>query len=215
VRVAPAAHHPHKKTDGLLVRLVRYTFVDPHSPGHRQVYRPITTLLDEHLTLLDEHLAPAHALARVYHERWPQKVAYDETEVRLLHGDAPLRSRSVMGVLQEIYGLLLAHYSVRTLIHEAACRENLDPDEISFTGTVVLIQQALPLLQLAGPEQRQPLFDRLLRDMAHLRVQHRPPRSYPRVVRRKMSNFPLKRNTSNTTPGYRRCQPYGESIAVI
>lgn len=208
VRVAPASHHPHKftkKTDGMLVRLVTYTFIDPQNPGHRQVYRLITTLLDD-------RVAPAHALAQVYHERWQQEMAYDETEVHLLHGDAPLRSRSVRGALQEVYGILLAHYSIRLLIHEAAVRENLDPDEISFSGAVVLIQQSIAPLQLAGPEQRGRLIDRLLYDIAQQRVQRRSPRSYPRAVKRKMSNFPLRRNTAS---GYKTCKPYHESIALI
>ena len=32
----------------------------------------------------------------------------------------PLRSKKPVGVIQELYGLLIAHYIVRVLMHEAA-----------------------------------------------------------------------------------------------
>ena len=205
VRIAPAAHHPHQPDEGMLVRLISYTLQDPNNPGHGQVYRLVTTLLDP-----KEH--PAHALALAYHERWEQEAVYDETEVHLLHGDAPLRSRSVAGVVQEIYGLLIGHYCIRALMHQAALHADIDPDEISFTATLVLVQEAIRDFQLAAPALHPYLFERLLTDISQHRVQQREPRSYPRVVKRKMSNYPLKRTQR---PGYSRCKPYKEAIALI
>ena len=48
-------------------------------------------------------------------------------------GQAVLRSKTPELVEQEFYGLLLAHWTVRSLMQQAAEREKLDPDRLSFT----------------------------------------------------------------------------------
>ena len=45
-----------------------------------------------------------------------------------------LRSQTPGGVVQELYGLLLGHYVIRVLMHEAAASRGIDPQRISFTG---------------------------------------------------------------------------------
>jgi hypothetical protein len=203
VSVKGSGRHP--KRTGVLLRLIAYTFSDPANPGHAKTYRLVTTLLDP-------SAYPAQELAVGYHERWDVEETYDEMEVHLLKGSAPLRSQTVLGVLQEIYGLLVAHYAVRALMHEAALRADIDPDTISFTATVHLVQEAIPDFQLAAPCLHEILFERLLGEIARQRVQKRPPRSNPRVVKRKMSNFPLKRATDR---GSQRCLPYQRAIHLI
>ena len=47
-----------------------------------------------------------------------------------------LRSKKPDLVRQEFYGLLLAHYAVRKLMHEAALQADLDPDKLSFLHTI-------------------------------------------------------------------------------
>lgn len=205
VRIAPAGHHPHKEGEGLLVRLVTYTFKDPSNPGNGKTYRLATTLLNE-------DRFPANQIAQAYHERWDIEEGYDEIETHLLHGSAPLRSQTVMGVTQELYGLLIAHYAVRAAIHEAAVKADIDPDQISFTKTVTLVQEAIRDFQLAAPCLHEPMWNRLLTEIAKNRVQKRAPRFYPRVVKRKMSNFPLKKNSRK---GYAKCLPYDKAITLI
>jgi hypothetical protein len=43
-----------------------------------------------------------------------------------------LRSKSPEGVLQEAYSLLLTHYVIRCLMHDAALCGSIDPDRRSF-----------------------------------------------------------------------------------
>jgi hypothetical protein len=190
--------------DPQVYRLIRYTIWDPNNPGHGQTYRLLTTLLDP----FD---APGQELAAAYHERWGIEEVYDETENHLLGGGAPLRSHSVTGVLQELYALLIAHYCVRATMHDAALLAAVDPDRLSFTATVVVIQETIPLLQIAAPELAPVLYERMLQEIAAHPVQQRPPRSYPRVVKRKMSNFPLKRAGQHG----RRCSPYRKAVRII
>ena len=81
-------------------------------------------------TLLDPGRFPARELADLYHERWEIENACDEVKTHLLGPGATLRSKTPELVLQEIDGLMLAHYSVRSLIHRAAGKAREDPDMI-------------------------------------------------------------------------------------
>jgi hypothetical protein len=190
--------------DQQVYRLICYTIYDSNNPGHKQTYRLLTTLLNA-------VAAPGRDLALAYHERWAIETVYDETETHLLGGSVPLRSRSVTGVLQEIYALLIAHYCVRAAMHDAALLKDVDPDTLSFTATVTVLQATIPLFQIAEPELHALLLSRMLTDIAAQRGQQRPPRSYPRVVKRKMSNFPLKRADQHG----RRCTPYHQAVRLI
>ena len=90
-------------------------------------------------TLLDHHLAPAAELAALYHERWEIENACDEVKTHILGPGAALRSKTPDLVYQEIDGLMLAHYAVRNLIHDAAMKSGENPDRLSFVHTVRII----------------------------------------------------------------------------
>jgi hypothetical protein len=144
-------------------------------------------------SLLDAACYPALELACAYHERWEIELAIDEldTHQRLLRH--PLRSQKPVGVIQELYGLLVAHDVVRRVMHEAALQAGVDPDRLSFTNAVRLICDAIPEFQMVAPEQKPFLYQRLLWDIARYQLPERDTRIHPRVVKRKMSKFHLKR----------------------
>ena len=96
----------------VLVRLITYTLDDPARPGHGEVHRLLTSLLNP-------RVAPAVALVEAYHARWEEELTFDEVE-RHQRPPRPLRSQTPVGVIEEIYGLLLAHYVVRAVMVEAA-----------------------------------------------------------------------------------------------
>jgi transposase IS4-like protein/DDE family transposase len=170
----------------LLVRVISYTLDRPGHRDHGQRQRLMTSLLDP-------ATFPALDLVVAYHERWEIELAIAEldTHQRLLQ--APLRSQTPTGVLQELYALLLAYYAVRATMHAAAVEGNLDPDRLSFRNAVRLICAALPEFQLLDPAQHDQLRARLRADLRRYTLPERDHRQNPRVVRRKMSNFPLKR----------------------
>jgi len=65
---------------------------------------------------------------------------------------------------------------------------------VSFVAALRLIRDALPELAAARTEQaRARRYAVLVRDVAHELNPPRRSRSYPRVVKRKMSKFKLKR----------------------
>ena len=92
-------------------------------------------------TLLDPAAAPAAELAALYHERWEVETAYDEVKTHILGPGAILRSKTPDLVLQEVHGLMLAHYAVRRLIHEAARKVDEDPDRLSFVHAVRVVRR--------------------------------------------------------------------------
>ena len=69
----------------------------------------------------------------------------------------------------------------------------LDPRSLSFIVTLRIVQDALSEFAIVSRRQRGDLYARLLREVAEERLPERTLRSNPRVVRRKMSKFKLKR----------------------
>ena len=128
---------------GREVRVIEYALDTPAGPG-REAYRLITSLLDE-------RAFPAEQLAATYHERWEIETALDEVKVHQWAHPRPLRSQRPREVVQEVYGLLLAHLAIRTLMHQAALRAGIDPDRLSFTGALRVLRRAIPRAQRTRP----------------------------------------------------------------
>lgn len=139
---------PRRGAIGLPVRVIEYVIDDPARPNQGAVYHLVTSLLDP-----DQ--APADQLAQLYHERWEAESAYRELKVlQVDRRPAPiLRSGNPAEVVQEVYGLLLAHIAIRRLMVEAAATAKLDPDRLSFTGALSVIRRAVPHFQRAADSQ--------------------------------------------------------------
>src|SRR5919202_5496213 len=201
----PSDYQRRKQGARVLVRVIAYTITDPHRPGYGEVHRLVTTLLDPcAYSALD--------LVCAYHERWEIELTIDEMQTHQRLAQRTLRSRTPVGVIQELYGLLLAKYLIRWLMHQAAVQADLDPDRLSFVRSLRIIQEAIPEFQMVAPEQRAQLYQRLVRDLARKRLPERHVRSNPRVVKRKMSNFKLKRPEHAHPPKLER--PFREVIAL-
>src|SRR4051812_25530251 len=95
--------------------------------------------------------APAAELAALYHERWEIEGALDELKTHLRGARMVLRSKTPELVRQEFWGLLLAHFAVRGLMHEAALRADEDPDRLSFQHAVRVVRRKLPLFGVLPP----------------------------------------------------------------
>jgi hypothetical protein len=113
------------KANGVPVRVVEYQLEG--IAGAEPLYRLVTTLVDP-------AEAPAADLAALYHERWEIEGALDELKTHLRGAQAVLRSKTPELVRQEFWGLLLAHFAVRGLMHEAALRAGRVAKMVEIAG---------------------------------------------------------------------------------
>jgi hypothetical protein len=145
--IYPSPTARRRREGGILVRVVEYTLDDPARPGRGGRFRLITSLLDP-----ARH--PAATLAAEYHQRWEAEGAADEVKVHQAdRRPAPhIRSRRPREVVQEAYGLLLAHLAIRLTMHQAAARAGVDPDRLSFTGALRVLRRAVGRFQRGLPE---------------------------------------------------------------
>lgn len=128
--------------DGLAVRVVEYRL--DGIEASEDLYRLVTTITDA-------DVAPAAELAALYHERWEIETAIGEMKTHLKGPNPVLRSKTPALVRQEFFGFLLAHFAVRSLMHEAALKAGKDPDQLSFIHTVRVIRRKIPIFAAIPP----------------------------------------------------------------
>jgi hypothetical protein len=132
--VYPSERDWRHKTNGIVLRVIDYRLegVEDSEP----IYRLATTILDP-------DKAPAGELAALYHDRWEIETAFDELKTHLRGVKIVLRSKTPDLVRQEFYGLLMAHFAIRGLMHEAALKADEDPDRLSFLHAVRVIRRKI------------------------------------------------------------------------
>lgn len=132
--VYPSERDWRHKTHGIILRVIDYRLegIEDAEP----IYRLATTILDP-------GKAPAEELAALYHERWEIETAFDELKTHLRGAHIVLRSKTPDLVRQEFYGLLMAHFAIRGLMHEAALQGDEDPDRLSFLHAVRVVRRKL------------------------------------------------------------------------
>jgi IS4 transposase len=149
----------------LLVRELRF---DIQQPGFRTQQITLVT------TLLDPVLYPAEELAQLYFDRWRVEVNLRHLK-QTMHLDV-LRCKSEAGVRKEICMLALVYNLVRLVMLEAARRQDVEPDRISFVDALRWLTNARtgedPCPLLVNPSRR---------------------RVAPRVKKRRPKNYPLMR----------------------
>jgi hypothetical protein len=169
----------------MTARVLEYQLKDPSKGSLSSPVRLITTLLDP-------QLYPIEALIRVYHERWEIEQGIDEIKTHLCLSARTLRSQTPQGVEQELYGLLLAYFAVRTLMYAAALQADWDPDEVSFVHTLNVIQRSQWRLMQATHWLRPALRQVLLHEVRQERIPPRRLRLQARVVKRTRSRYERK-----------------------
>jgi hypothetical protein len=89
--------------------------------------------------------------ARAPRQSLTRQTALDELKTHLRGAQIVLRSKAPELVKQEFYGLLMAHFAIRGLMHEAALRAHLDPDRLSFLHAVRVVQRRMPRYAVIPP----------------------------------------------------------------
>lgn len=209
-KIYPNAKSRRKDQDGIVVRVIKYKLDDPQRVGHEEEHTLLTNLLDE-------HTYPAMELIPIYHERWEHELVYDEQKThqdpRRASKPAHLRSETPAGVVQELYALSLGHFVIRALMFEAAQREHLDTDRLSFTGCFQILQCRLPECDACTSQSFREWCESLLWELGQERIEPRRNRINPRVIKQKMSKWPKKRAEHRHPP--QLTKTFIESVVML
>ena len=132
--IYPSQKDQRRARHGVVVRVIEYRLegVEDAEPFYRLA-----------TTILHDERAPAEQMAALYHERWEMETAFDELKTHLRGSRIILRSKTPDLVRQEFYGLMMAHFAVRCLMHEAALNAGEDPDRMSFLHTVRVVRRKM------------------------------------------------------------------------
>lgn len=170
----------------LPVRVVEYQIeghLDDH--GKSETFRLITTILDP-----DD--ASAVELAEAYHQRWELESTFREIETYLRAGNG-IRSKRPGLVRQELWGLFLAHYAIRSFMAEAADTVEMDPDRISFTRTLHIVRRRITDPAVFSPYSRKTTQTTRNRRMPGTAEPTTEPNLPPRVQEGKPTHLPYEK----------------------
>lgn len=140
-------------------------------------------------TLLDAEQMPAEDLALLYRMRWCA-----ELDLRALKQTMQmdvLRCQSPQMVRKEVWAHLLAYNLLRGLMARAAEEAGLLPLQVSFKGSLQMVQAFAAVLWTAEVEELEEILRRLRAAIREHRVGDRPNRFEPRRRKRRPKHYPL------------------------
>ncbi len=201
--IYPSFSDRRRKRNGRIVRIIEYTHNDPSRKGCGERHRLLTDLLDP-------NDLPALEAPLVYHQRWEEELVFDEIKTHLNGRPVKLRSKTPRGVVQELYGLFLAHRILRQVMSDAAATKPIAATRLSFTDSLRILQNHLheaPHCDVATWHRR------LLEEVRRHPLRPRRDRWYPRVIKRKMKKWNRKRSCHADPP--QPTKAFEESIVII
>ena len=112
----------------------------------------------------------------------------------MMGSELTLRSMTVSGTEQEIWGAMIAYNLIRVEIAKAALEAKCEPTSISFTTALMTIQNELMMTGPATAQGRIPEMLKRLRGRLVLELKaQRPGRKFDRVVKAVAQRYPEKR----------------------
>jgi hypothetical protein len=138
------------------------------------------------------------------------ELGFDEIKTHLNGRELLLRSKTPRGIVQELYGLLLAHRLIRQVVCDAAATQKLDPDRLSFSDSLRVLQCHL---HEAPTQSVAAWYACLVAEVSRQQLRPRRNRWYPRVVKRKMKKWDKKRPIHHHPP--QPTKPFAESMVIL
>jgi hypothetical protein len=146
----------------------------------------LTSLMDR------RRFKPADIVA-CYERRWQIETSYAELKQSMLGSELTLRSRTVAGVYQEIWGALIAYNLIRREIACAAREAKLAPTDISFVRALHTIQHEMMWAALTPAFAKLPAcLQRLRERLKSLPNEKRPGRACDRVVKSRPKRYTVR-----------------------
>jgi hypothetical protein len=145
-------------------------------------------------SLLDKKRFPAKEVAKCYARRWGIETSYRELKDTMLGTALTLRSQSVEGVQQEIWGSVIAYNLVRVEMAKAALVAKTEPTRVSFILALATIQyEMMSATVTMAPGNLPSVLARMRERLATNLNVVRPGRKFDRVVKTKAQRYPTRR----------------------
>lgn len=141
-------------------------------------------------SLIDRTKYSRKQLSDCYSRRWQIETSYRELKHTMLGMALTMRSQSVAGVEQEIYGALIAYNLVRVEMAKAAQVVKCEPTEVSFVLALHAIQFEMMSATAAMAPGNLPSLLKRMRERLVLELNVvRPGRKYDRVVKTRAQRY--------------------------
>jgi len=139
--------------------------------------------------LLDSALYPPAALSQLYLRRWAMELTLRSLKTTLPMDMLSCKSPAMLE--RELRLHILVHNLVRRLLLEAARRQVVALERISFAGALAAARRySQALAQARSQHCRRQLLDDLFRVLASDLVPDRPGRREPRAIKRRPKPYP-------------------------
>lgn len=186
MRVSPQAR---KKCPGLPEFWQARAVLAVDNSGRQRIL--LTSLTDR------RRFKPADIVA-CYERRWQIETSYHELKQSMLGMELTLRSQTVEGVYQELWGALIAYNLIRLEMAKAAREARCKPEALSFIRALHTIQYEMTWAAATRSYGKLPaLLKRMRERLKQLPNEKRPARSCVRVVKSRPVRYTvrfLKRN---------------------
>jgi hypothetical protein len=202
--IYPSFNDRRANKGGIQVRVIRYTHDDPGRGGTGEESCLITTLLDP------AQLSAQQAVG-LYPWRWEEESALEEMKEVLLGGNMPLlRSKTPELVEQELYGLLLAHFLVRSVMAAAAVLAEVEPSRLSFKRSQEVLEDYL--MEKPGRPGKRAWLRRMVVEVSRQQLRPKEHRSNPRVKKVTRCKWPSKKEQDK---GRVHQRPFAEVCRIV
>ena len=171
--------------DTWLARLVSYE--EKEQENH--ISGVLTSLTD-----IDKY--SAEDILDVYFERWEIENGYGEIKQYQLDESILLRSQTVEGIYQEIWGILIAYNLIRVEISQIAKEAEVSPLRISFVMAMRYIQDELMWCAIAAPSTIPKKLKAMRGNVKQFILPKKRKRPKKRTVRMNKTRYPIQRRNS-------------------
>jgi hypothetical protein len=145
-------------------------------------------------SLHDRKRFPAAKVLQCYARRWQIETSYREIKQSMMGMALSLRSLSVAGTRQEIWGMLIAYNLVRFEMVRAAEDAKCAPSEISFVFALSAFQYEMLHAAALHAQGNMPGVLKRMRERMLLELNvYRPGRKFDRVTKAKPQRYPETR----------------------
>ena len=138
-------------------------------------------------TFLDAKTYPNRDLAKIYCRRWDIEINLRSIksimEMDMLSCKTPAMVRKEIGIH------FLAYNGIRLIMAEACVKHDALPWQVSFKGTIQLIDEFMPHFLKSSDEKSEKLYNEMLRLVIKNKIGNRPGRVEPRVIKQRAKPF--------------------------